>query len=600
MAKKRKKAPRHHHIAPKAPPREHDTSEWERAAENQPLMRDLKKAVYSDFPGDLLGAVSGLVVTTEPSTPMDDPAVSLAELTETFLGTNIAPTTAALHVAAELIDDDDLATTIRRELLGRTQPMPAWVRQLPETRISTVYEMREPLRHGENYLLDVRIPGAGPMPTMIYVDNNLGQVVKDAFSLPVQVEEVLDRVAEEDELRVTPVDPAWARARLEKALTDGARLVPPLETDTWPMLRPLVRWLLRLLPVGAELDDPEPWSDDEKHALIEAFLASGYGRGFDDDVHRGLLSSLIWLGTSYGTLDPLDWNEATVEHTLLDRFPRKVVVPVDELEKLPDLLRAFIRYAHHEKGHGPRLTRDVLAAVDALEADYLDLLHDTGRPGGPQALAQALLAAQESGTGLDGLDDEQRAQLISALLEAGEVGPENLAGPAGAGGLADLLAASVGGPEVFEELDIAPLPDEPFDDAGIAPDVRTKAGETLAMCDRVADKLLDVEHRTAQRRLLGDLLRRDPSLLRGNARTHTTAAAISWLVVQANGATATRGVLIRDLLAEFGVKNVTSRVERMTRVLDVLYGPGPAVLGSPRYLVAEHRERLLRYWQTTD
>jgi hypothetical protein len=41
---------------------------------------------------------------------------------------------------------------------------------------------------------------------------------------------------------------AEARARISQAIENGARLFPPLETETWPASRPLAKWLLRLLP----------------------------------------------------------------------------------------------------------------------------------------------------------------------------------------------------------------------------------------------------------------------------------------------------------------------------------------------------------------
>jgi len=58
----------------------------------------------------------------------------------------------------------------------------------------------------------------------------------------------------------------------------------------------------------------------------------------------------VSLGATYDVQDPLRWSPVNVELLLLDRVPRKVVDRVQVLTKLPDLLRAFIRYAYRLRG----------------------------------------------------------------------------------------------------------------------------------------------------------------------------------------------------------------------------------------------------------
>jgi hypothetical protein len=75
-------------------------------------------------------------------------------------------------------------------------------------------------------------------------------------------------------------------------------------------------------------------------------------------------------------------------------------------------------------------------------------------------------------------------------------------------------------------LDDAPLPDEPFDWTGIPDDFHDKVAEVLALCDRCCDELLDVEYRTACRRLLARSAAGDPAVFRRRAGSGTAAAAI--------------------------------------------------------------------------
>ena len=68
--------------------------------------------------------------------------------------------------------------------------------------------------------------------------------------------------------------------------------------------------------------------------------------------------------------------------------------------------------------------------------------------------------------------------------------------------MSELLRNAAGGDEALRALDDRPLPDEDFDWAGIPVDVHDKVAEVLGLVDACCDDLLDVEYRTACRRLL--------------------------------------------------------------------------------------------------
>ncbi|WP_197379944.1 DUF6398 domain-containing protein [Mycolicibacterium mengxianglii] len=87
---------------------------------------------------------------------------------------------------------------------------------------------------------------------------------------------------------------------------------------------------------------------------------------------------------------------------------------------------------------------------------------------------------------------------------------------------------------MLERLDDLPLPDEPFNWTGIEEDVVPRVREVLTHVDRCCDELLDVEYRTACRRLLARAAVGDPKLFRRKAKTDTAAAAIVWIVGKAN------------------------------------------------------------------
>ena len=89
--------------------------------------------------------------------------------------------------------------------------------------------------------------------------------------------------------------------------------VPPFETDTWPVCRPIVEWLTRRMPAGGHGYERPEWSERDQQELADRFFASRFGAPLDDVDHRSLLESVIWFGTGYGPGDPLRWSSVAVE-----------------------------------------------------------------------------------------------------------------------------------------------------------------------------------------------------------------------------------------------------------------------------------------------
>jgi hypothetical protein len=553
------------------PPREHADS-----GHDQELIQSLRRALRSSEPLDFLAIVSGFLEATDPRSrdpfTREEPHVSLDELIESFIGTSFAETTAALTAIRAMTTDELLAARIGRELAMRRQPMPDWLVTMDRAVLDPkVWFMTHVLGDGDDYVLGVTLPSGDHLSAVVYVDHNMGTVVKDAFIVPAPLSEVTDRMVsllDDPDQTLTLVDPSTARAVIEEAIDHGSRLYPPLESESWPMCRPLVEWMVRMLPGGGRTPARPEYTDAERQAIADGFFASTFGAALDGPDQRDLLDSVLWFGTDYGPGDPLRWSPVSVEMLLADWFPRKIVAEPAFLALLPELLRAFIRSCHHERGIRPELTAETLAAVDEWEPEYQRLIR-SARLQGPRAL---LAGFPHLGMDEDDLGFEE------IMLES--------------------LDLQVGSRLQLMALDDEPLPDEAFEWAGVPEDIRPVVHEWLDICDRVADDILDVEHRTAMRRFLSRAAVGAPATFRRKSSPQRGAAAVAWVICRANGTVGAywSGLTVQDLLAHFGVTgSVSQRAEPLLRAngVDPHARYGSMDLGAPDLLTSKARAEIL-------
>jgi hypothetical protein len=147
-------------------------------------------------------------------------------------------------------------------------------------------------------------------------------------------------------------------------------------------------------------------------------------------------------------------------------------------------------------------------------------------------------------------------------------------------------------------LDDELLPDEAFEWAGIAEDIHPVVQEVLDACDRVADEVLDVEHRTAMRRFLSRGAVGDPAIFRRKVSPIRGAAAVAWVIARANDTVGAHGstLSVADLLAAFGVTgSVSQRAEPLLRAngVDPQQLLGRMRLGTPDLLVSRKRASII-------
>ena len=550
------------------------------------LFASIKRAMEQSRPLPLLDMVSAITwLMTKPANPFDHdaretPAMTYDELIGSFMEVKTVETSAILAVVAAISPNEILQARIRRELVSRRHPIPGWLRNL-DISVTRTMRLTEPFGDGEDILVGLRLGQRHEATILVFVEHNMGSIVKDAYfsDQPMSiVESAILGTPEAGEMTFEEIDFAEARAKIEDSIERGANTWPPYETDTWPACRPLLEWVLATMPTGGEGWNRPEWSDRDKKRLIDDFFDSSHGAELDDEDHRDLLDSFIWFGTDYGPGDPLRWSVIAVEILLLDWIPRKIVAPVDYLDNAPGLLRGFVSYAHERQGLGPKLTKDVLAGIDTFAPAYAKLIR---APRHQEALALLEKIGAVGPFEADDFDDYapdfDESDLPTFMLER--------------------FTRAVGDRDTLDGLDDLPLPDEKFDWIEVPADIHPRVDEVLALVDGVTEAHLDLEYRTACRRLLRNVATGDPQIFRRKSSPARTAAAICWMVAKANEAVGyARRVESQDLLSYFGVGgSVSQRTEAMQRAIGV--NPyrqyGSMNLGTAEYLVAERRSQII-------
>jgi hypothetical protein len=280
-----------------------------------------------------------------------------------LIGVRNRETTALLAVIAELLVDDPAPQLrCRHELAERGEHLPRWITALPMGDVYRAVRRTNVFGDVDELVIGMRLDGGHELTIAVQIDHNMLSSVADAGVVPDPIDETLARVAESSsDTHVFEMRLADARVWIEDALNKPT-LAP--ETDSWPLYRGLVQWLVGRLPEGGEHRSPAgEWEPNEE--LCDRFFATSSAAPFTDSGHRELLLELFETGTG----DPLRWSAARVEQAI-GGTSYSEDVPLEVALDAPDLLRVFVPYAHAQSGIRDELTSRTLAMVDELRSSY--------------------------------------------------------------------------------------------------------------------------------------------------------------------------------------------------------------------------------------
>ncbi|MDT5343674.1 MAG: hypothetical protein QOE52_2858, partial [Mycobacterium sp.] len=329
----------------------------------------IRSALAAGHPLSLLSLASMLIHVAKPDSLLSlksgrRDTSHLDRVLTGLIGVRDRETTALLAVIAELLVGDPAPQLrCRRELAERDEHLPQWITALPRVDIYRAVRRTHVFGDVDELVIGMRLDGGHELTIAVQIDHNMLSSIADAGVLPDPIDEALARVAESSsDTYIFEIGLADARVRIEDALNKPT-LAP--DTDNWPLCRALVQWVVSQLPDGGERRSPTgEWASAEE--LCDRFFATGSAAPFTDSSHRELLLELFETGTG----DPLRWSAARVERAIGGTPYCEDSIPLEVALDAPDLLRAFIPYAHAQSGIRDELTSQTLAVVDALRSSY--------------------------------------------------------------------------------------------------------------------------------------------------------------------------------------------------------------------------------------
>lgn len=291
------------------------------------------------------------------------------------------------------------------------QPDPAWAADLGSAQPTAAALMSEQaFDDGFSVMVEFTAPNVETHTIGIYVDHNLGGLVKDVFLAGplTEVRGQLERqAAGEATVAIRDLDLAEARARAEAAFEMLDRTWDPPVSEDVSDLRPLIEARLRALPEGfVAADDLIEIGAEDRDALLDAFLSSPQGRRWRGDEDAEDVAELaIDFGADYNHGGPLRWSPVVVEIFMTSWLPRKITREPTFFTRVPDVLRDWVEYAGRQRGVPSAPLREAQAAVGLFRDEMLENVSDPQTWGPAKTLATAAL---DAGVDLTDPDDVQR------------------------------------------------------------------------------------------------------------------------------------------------------------------------------------------------
>jgi hypothetical protein len=274
---------------------------------------------------------------------------------------------ALLAVLTELmVGEKDRQDRCRREVAAQNYALPESISRLAEIRAYRAVRATHVLGDEDELLVGAELVGGYELTCVVHINHNWLSEVDDAYFVAESIDKVLARAIEgnnDQDVSFVDMSLADARAWIDHGLKHA---LFPIESGSWPHCRPLVEWLATCLPEGGVKFETPEWDCASLSKLVRSFFASRSGARFKLLYTEELLEELIESGSG----DPLRWSAARIAR-VLDGTPfYDEHVPLMSVLEIPELLRAYVPFAHSQSGIRDELTAKALAVIDEKGSAY--------------------------------------------------------------------------------------------------------------------------------------------------------------------------------------------------------------------------------------
>lgn len=307
-------------------------------------------------------------------------------------------------------------------LAARGVDEPAWATGVGSARpVAAALQYEEAFDDGVSVMIEFDGCDDEPHTLGIYIDHNLGGLVKDVF-IAGPLSDVRAKLSGRGpngvQLGVRDLDLAEAHARVAAALDVLDHTYdPPVDEDV-PRLRALIDARVDQLPVGFVLDEEyEEVPQAERERMLEAFLESSSGQRWrGDEDAEDVVATAIDFGADYNHGGPLRWSPVVVEIFMTSWLARKVIRERAFFELVPEVLPDWVAYVGAQRGVQGKALSEAMSAVAAYRDEMLDAISDSDAWGPAKAFAVAAQAAGvdlTDGAALDEFVEQYNEQLAS-------------------------------------------------------------------------------------------------------------------------------------------------------------------------------------------
>jgi hypothetical protein len=307
----------------------------------------------------------------------------------------------ALLRALTVVGDENIARLARvgaDELAERGLPDPSWADIIGSPALVEAWSANDHYGDQTGYYAIFRYAGREPHVVTALYDENMGGIIKDA-TCSLRPPDLRAWMERDDEAIVQDVDPGVMARRVLSAIETGDRYVDNDWTEDFRDTRGLLRARMRSLPVAAQERSRKPLSMTARKALIKKFRASAFAPKVK--FPTSILEYCLDARCDFGDGDPVRWSPIVVEMFMLDCLVKKVILDASEIRAVPDVLRAWVRFALTERGLEERWIEPAVEAVGRFTPEFKRAVTDHANFGPSKAITNAMLAA-----GID-LEDQE-------------------------------------------------------------------------------------------------------------------------------------------------------------------------------------------------